>query len=86
MNGRYSQVKSSRSGEGGADLFSLTSIDRMHANGSKLCQESFRLDMRKHFFTNKLVKHWSRLPREVVNAPCQLAFKKHLGKALNNVL
>lgn len=42
--------------EGGADLFSLGSTDRMCGNGSKLHQEIFRLDIRKHFFTEIVVK------------------------------
>ena len=72
-------------GEGGADLFSLGSSDRMHGNGSKLHQERFRLDIRKHFFTERVVKHWNRLP-EVVDAPSLSVLKRHLENALNNML
>ncbi|MCQ4187547.1 hypothetical protein FK515_28615 [Klebsiella pneumoniae] len=71
------------SGEGGADLFSLVS---RCGNGSKLHQGRFRLDIRKHFFTERVVKHWNRLPREVVNAPSLSVFKRHLDNALNNML
>jgi len=72
------------SGEGGADLLSLGSSERTRRNGSKLPQGMFRQDIRKHFFTKRVVKHWNGLPREVIDAPC--LSKRHLDKALNNML
>ncbi|KFW64946.1 hypothetical protein AS28_05635, partial [Pygoscelis adeliae] len=55
-------------------------------NGSKLHQGRFRLDIRKHCFTQRVVKHWNRLRREVVDAPSLPVFKRHLNNALNNML
>jgi len=46
----------------------------------------FRLDIRKHFFTESVVKHWNSLPREVVDALSLSVFKRHLENALNNML
>lgn len=68
------------------DLFLLRSSDRTCGNDPKLFQEKFRLNIRKHFFTARVVKHWGRIPSEVVDAISLSLFKKHLDNALNNML
>jgi len=55
-------------------------------NGSKLKEGRFRLDIRKKFFTMRAVKHWHRLPREVVAAPSLEVFKASLDRALSNLV
>ncbi|KFV14196.1 hypothetical protein N340_14011, partial [Tauraco erythrolophus] len=55
-------------------------------NGFKRKEGRFRLDIRKKFFTLRMVRHWNRLPREVVDAPSLAAFKATLDEALGNLL
>ncbi|KFQ13584.1 hypothetical protein N330_13462, partial [Leptosomus discolor] len=55
-------------------------------NGFKLKEGRFRLDLRKKFFTVRVVKHWNRLPREVLEAPSLETFKSRLDGALSNLL
>jgi len=61
---------------------------RIHARGnsSKLKEDRFRLDIRKKFFTMRVVKQWNRLPREAVAAPSLELFRARLDGALSSLV
>ena len=58
----------------------------MRHNDFKLEEDRFRLEIRKKFFTLRVVRHWNRLPRVVVDAPSLKAFKARLDGALSNLV
>jgi len=52
----------------------------------QLTERKFRLDIRKKFFTLRVVRHWNRLPREVVDSPSLAVFSARLDGALSNLV
>ncbi|KFV96993.1 hypothetical protein N326_12617, partial [Eurypyga helias] len=55
-------------------------------SGFKLKAGRFRLNIRKKFFTKRVVKHWNRLPREAVDAPSLAVFRARLDEDLSNLV
>ena len=70
----------------GEQLFTRVRSDRTRGNGFKLRQGKFRSDIRRKFFTQRVVTHCNRLPKEVVDALSLEAFKARLDVALGSLV
>ena len=64
----------------------IVDSDRTRGNSLKLRQGRFRLDIRRIFFTQRVVILQNRLPKEVVDAPSLEAFMASLDVALGSLV
>ena len=60
--------------------------DRTRGDGFKLKEGRFRSDIRKKFFTVRVVRPWSRFLGEAVAAPSLAGFKARLDGVLSTLV
>jgi len=72
--------------EDGTRHFSAMPSERTRGNGHKLKQRKFQMNTRKKFFILRVMEHWNRLPRGIVESPSLQMFKTCLDEVLCSLL
>ena len=70
----------------GSQLFTRVDNGRTSGIGLKWKEGRFRLAIREKFFTERVVRCWNRLPRELVDAPSLGVFRAGLDGALGSLV
>ena len=64
-------------------FFTLETENRTRGHEKKIRKQSCRLDLRKYFFSHRVVDFWNALPREVVSSSSLNVFKKRLDEFMS---
>lgn len=72
----------------GERLFIQADGSRTRENSFRLKKKRFSLDGMEKFFTQRVMRHWNRLPRDAwaMDAPSLVAFKVRLDGDLSNLV
>ena len=62
------------------EMFELAGETRTRGHSLKLKKSQFRLNLRGHFFTQRVINLWNALDEETVSAPSLNVFKNRLDK------
>ena len=62
-------------------LFTLDGNDKgLRGHSKKICKVRFNTDVRKYFFSNRVIDKWNNLDQDTVDAPSLNSFKNRLNK------
>ena len=63
-------------------LFTFDRNTRTRGHTLKMYKNKCNLDIRKNFFSNRVIDSWNKLPQYVIDSGSLNIFKKHLDEAL----
>ena len=66
-------------------FFKLSGDSKVSGHTYKIVKNSFRLDVRKNVFSNRVVDAWNELPKYVVVAETLNSFKARLDKFYHKI-
>ena len=66
-------------------FFKLSGDSKVRGHTNKIVKNSFRLDIRKNYFSNRVVDAWNELPQYVVDAETVNSVKARLGKLYHKI-
>ena len=66
------------------NMFPMLGESRTRGHSLRIRGRPFRTEMRKNFFSQRVVKVWNSLPQKAVEASSLDAFKRELDRALKD--